>query len=156
MRRIKETLSCIWLYLIFPILLTNIVAGTSAFFHAYFSKHIFIIPMIEEFSKLLTLFISVPVAVVYTLTFAVIEFFLYVRMMDNLLGGVSLYFIQGRSLCIILHLVCLYIQYLGFRKFKETDNQKFLLYGYLGGTTLHIAWNAGVGLVVLSFITNIF
>jgi hypothetical protein len=114
------------------------------------------IPMIEEMAKFITLCISTPIAITFTLYFSIIEFFSYIKSFENVFGNVSYYFVMSRFVCIGLHFICLFIQYWGFEKFKRTSKTIYLLLGFLLAFSLHTFWNIGFGTVVIGIVKIFF
>lgn len=140
------------LFICFPILFTFFVSFVASTLVSYLTNHILIFPIIEETAKLIALLISTPVAIVFTLYFSFTEFFYYLYRIEDQIGSISVYFVKTRFVCVILHSICLYIQYLGVRSFRETGNRYYVAYGFILAIYLHYLWNAGGGIYIVNLL----
>lgn len=148
---IKKRISMLWWYFLFPIGFTQTTSLLATIMNNIF-ENVLIFPLIEELSKLLTLFISVPVAIVYTLYFSIAEFFQYLLIFSDDFECILFVLVVGRFMCIGLHLLCLYFQYLGFKKYKQTNKKMYILNGFLAATLLHTMWNYKIGPFVFTYL----
>jgi len=117
---------------------------------AFWGEMMIMPPLIEELSKFLALTFSFHFAIIFTLTFAIIEFIHYMFLFEP-----TNEFILIRLVCIFSHLVYLSIQMVGFTLYNKTDWKGYIIITLLSAWILHVAWNGILGKLAFLFILDI-
>ena len=110
---------------------------------------IFIPPLTEELSRLLSLFLGPPVWL-YTAYMSGFEFLSYINLMSK---DTSYYLVFSwevyiRFIIVLCHFIWFGIQYAAYKIYEITDEKKYLFYGFLTTYMLHLLWNYKVGKIV--------
>lgn len=139
-------------YIFTSIFLTILTGATTFTLIVFFGESLVIPPLVEEASKLLTISYSFHFAIVYTLTFALIEFIHYINIIISETGLLSRDFLIMRTLCIMLHFFYLSIQITGFKLYYKTQWKGYIIISFITAWLLHVAWNGFFGKFVFLLI----
>jgi len=128
----------------YSIVLTIIVSLVESKISTVFLHSNMVGPVVEETAKFFVLcFAGITSSITYTLTFALIEFIEYIKMMisDNTLT-ISILII--RFMIIGLHLLWLFIQIEGVRLYyKNNKKVRYIILGLVSAILAHFMWNIG-------------
>lgn len=133
------------------------LTSKSLYLIPFFRKYdLFVAPFVEEIFKALAIMFGSVVGISYTISFSVVEAFIYMKYSIDNSGFIHLSFIVFRIFCIGVHLSCFILQYHGFQSYKEGKKIYHWIIGFLAAYSLHLFWNMGVGKDVLEFTRIVF
>jgi len=105
---------------------------------------VLIAPIVEEAFKFLAVLLSVPLAIIFTLVFAVGEANNYITFaINNNFDEPTFYIMRG--ICVGFHFVTLWCQIFCVKMYYKYDVWIYLLLAYIVAVFLHLEWNTVVG-----------
>jgi len=116
---------------------------------------IFLVPVVEESLRLLSIYMGGLIQYVFTLAFAIVENIHIIAYVNMQTGGIpdGLYFY--RFLCIFVHLGLLFIQIKCYRKYQKTKHRFYIIIGFLLAVTIHELYNYHIGgWIVKAFVSS--
>ena len=113
------------------------------------NTHDFIIPFIEESSRLISLFLGPPTWL-YTAYMSITEFLTYIHLIasKNENNVLTIYHVYIRTIIVLCHFSWYGIQYAAYKIYEITDEKKYLFYGFLTTYMIHVLWNYKLGNIV--------
>lgn len=120
------------------------------------AEKFFIIPIIEESLRFVSILLGGLVQYLFTFMFAINE---YIHMMEytkQKVGMIPDGFEFYRVICIFAHIGLLYFQLKMFRKYQRTQRYYYLFVGFFGAITFHELYNYHIGKVLLKGIMYLF
>lgn len=116
---------------------------------------ILMIPIVEEFLRLVSIIIGGATQYGFTLVFAILEFRRFISGVGSVYSAVPDGFYFYRFLCIFVHIGLLYIQIKFYREYQKTKRPFFVLYGFLIAVIVHELYNYKIGLIILNLVSDI-
>lgn len=116
---------------------------------------IFLVPVIEEGLRLLSICMGGLIQYVFTFAFAIVEYIHIIALVNIKTGGIptGLYFY--RFLCIFVHLGLLFIQIKCYRKYQKTKHRFYIIVGFILAVIFHELYNYHIGgWIVKAFVSS--
>lgn len=133
------------LYILFAFIMAYDVSYLNNILNYTFNLPLITVPFVEESFKCIALYYNTIYGIYYILIFSILEFVLYMKISLHEHGYVPTPYIIIRIIVIWFHLICFFIQYLGFNYYKKRGDIKILVLAFSVAVFLHFLWNLFIG-----------